>query len=162
MQRWETCSGKRHHKMWAWILGLPAVLALLTAGVTAWAANHYVVVTDSGTAILNKRYWSLRTTYVDIRAWTYADLHQHPEIRRALWMQGYRDVVTEMAMAHAQDQVTRLGERVERTWDHGMAKFDCIATSIRSRWNCMWDWLDCSPDNTCGETDDAGQNSMES
>lgn len=130
----------RTRKRWLiWSVGMLPVLLVLTAGVAAWAMSHYVIVTDYGTAVLDKRYWTLEKTYIDLRKWSYEDFGHHPDVKKALLTQGYRDVVTSMAIMHAQTEAGRLGEYVGNTWNRGMTSLNRIATHLQSRWNCMRD-----------------------
>jgi hypothetical protein len=74
-------------KLAVWFLVLFAVLACCY-----WAIGHYVIRTDEGIVLLEKRFLTLADTWVDVRGWTVAEFEAHPRVEQALKAQGYGDI----------------------------------------------------------------------
>ncbi len=103
-------------------LGGALVVVLLAGAVAAgWLYRHHVIKTERGTVVLAKRFLTWSDTCVDARHWSSSDFDQHPEIKRVLVENGYRDLLTEVKMreirqsfdAIATDAETRLRQMKE-------------------------------------------------
>jgi hypothetical protein len=75
---------------------LPIVAALVLGCLSYGAASRHVVKTDKGVVVLTKRFLTFTDTLVDVRRWTSADFDAHPELKRAMIAQGYRDMLMEL------------------------------------------------------------------
>ena len=75
---------------------LPIMAALVLGSLSYWSASHHVVKTDKGVVVLAKRFLTFEDTGVDVRRWTSADFDAHPELKRAMIDQGYRDMLMEL------------------------------------------------------------------
>ncbi len=75
-----------------------ALLVILAVAALAayWPARHHVVTTSKGAVLLSKRFLSYTDTFVDVRKWSSADFDAHPELKRAMIDQGYRDMLVEI------------------------------------------------------------------
>jgi len=69
-----------------------------------WFTAHFVILTDEGFAILDKRFLKFEHSVVDIRNWTSQDFKANPEIQWALISQGYSEIVAGVTIAEWQEQ----------------------------------------------------------
>jgi hypothetical protein len=90
------------------------MLILLIAGFSAyWLAGHHVVRAESGYLVLEKRFLSLNDTYVDVRGWTSADYDRHPQLKRALIIQGYDDLLADLGRKEIQSSIEEMVKHAE-------------------------------------------------
>jgi hypothetical protein len=79
------------------------VLVFVFLGVLSYGfASHHLVKTDKGVAVLTKRFLTCADTFVDVRTWSSADFDAHPELKRAMINQGYRDMLVELKTGELQ------------------------------------------------------------
>ena len=81
----------RKRRVWAVRLVCAAALAGVCA--VAWLSTHHLVRTPRGTAIVAKRYVTLRESVVDIRGWAWQDAERHADVTAALRQAGYGDLL---------------------------------------------------------------------
>jgi hypothetical protein len=90
------------------------ILVLSIGGFGAyWLAGHHVVRAESGYLILEKRFLSVDDTYVDVRSWTSADYDRHPQLKRALIIQGYDDLLADLRRSEIQDSIEEMVKHAE-------------------------------------------------
>ena len=71
-----------------------AAILLLLAGIgTLWLSAHHIMRTEDGIAILRKRHLGFQHTLVDIRTWDHQAFQATPALTRAMFAQGYGDMV---------------------------------------------------------------------
>jgi hypothetical protein len=76
--------------------------------------------------VLSKRFLTYADTFIDVRKWSSADFDAHPELKRAMIDQGYRDMLVELktheieaSFNEAMDKAAMLAEelaaKIEKT-----------------------------------------------
>lgn len=103
---------------------LVVILVLIAVAALAayWPARHHVVKTEKGVIVLSKRFLTYTDTFVDARKWSSADFDAHPELKRAMIDQGYRDMLVEIK--------TR---EVKASFDEMMDKAAVLADEIAAK-----------------------------
>ena len=91
-----------------------AVVILITAWGFRWSAKHYVLKTDSGVVVLSKRYVTFADSFKDVRPWSCADFDAHPEMKRALVEQGYRDMLVAVRERELDKELKRMAAEAAR------------------------------------------------
>ncbi|MEW6078695.1 MAG: hypothetical protein AB1724_12835 [Thermodesulfobacteriota bacterium] len=87
-----------------------------------WAADHHVVKTNKGVIVLVKRYLTYADTHVDVRKWSSADFDAHPELKRAMIEQGYRDMLAEIKEREIRAKMDEMRGKVSDVADEFAAK----------------------------------------
>ena len=86
---------------------LVAILGILSY----WVASHHVVKTDQGVVVLAKRFLTGADTFVDVREWSSADFDAHPELKRALSDQGYRELLEDLKKSEIKASLDGMREK---------------------------------------------------
>lgn len=84
-------------------IAIVLVLILLAAAGAYWTAGHYVVRSEWGLMVLEKRFLSFQDSFVNAEAWDYPDYEEHPNIMAAMREQGYADILDRMKREHEED-----------------------------------------------------------
>jgi hypothetical protein len=91
------------------------IILLLLAIGAYWTASHYVVSSEWGLMVLNKRFLTFHDSYVNAKAWGYSDYEEHPNIMAAMRQQGYEDILDDMRVKERKQTVQRaLQEQQEK------------------------------------------------
>jgi len=125
------------------------LVVLAVAGLGAyWPARHHVVKTEKGVVVLSKRFLTYTDTFVDVRKWSSADFDAHPELKRAMIDQGYRDMLVELK--------TR---EVKATFNEVIDKAAVLADEIAAKIEkTVAVWLGETPDSGTGAKSPAATN----
>ena len=107
------------------------IVVLVAAWGCRWSAKHYVLKTDNGLVVLSKRYMTFADSFRDVRSWSCADFDAHPEMKRALVEQGYRDMLIALRERELEMEAKSLARRVTQTATE-------LKESVRST---MTNWL---------------------
>jgi len=102
-----------------------AIVAILAAAGTHWAATHTVLRMPQGTAVLPKRFVSLKEVVVDARTWTYDDYTARPELTAAMRRAGYGDILDALRRKQMKsdfDDLKRRGADQLEAWKAEAAK----------------------------------------
>lgn len=101
------------------------LVVLAAAGLGAyWTARHHVVKTDKGVIVLGKRFLTYADTLVDVRRWSSADFDTHPELKRAMTDQGYRDMLVEIKTREVKDTLNEAVDKAVVLADEIAAKIE--------------------------------------
>jgi len=114
-------------------VALLAVLLVLGGSVAWWRFSHFLVKTDHGVMLLEKRFLTWEETVIDARGWTYTNFEQHPEVLKAMTDQGYGDMLAELKREElksavkekievAESEVQRLKDTVQTKLDQWFGK----------------------------------------
>ncbi len=103
------------------LIALLVVLGAL-AFAAYWPARHHVVHTGKGMVVLSKRFLTYADTFVDVRKWSSADFDAHPELKRAMIDQGYRDMLVELKT-----------NEIEASFNEAMDKAAMLADEIAAK-----------------------------
>lgn len=120
---------------------IAVLLAVFVLGfLLYWSAQHHVVRTEKGVIVLVKRFLTYTDTFVDVRKWSSADFDAHPELKRAMIDQGYRDLLVEIKTRELKAKFTGLADKAA-----------ALAGEIASK-------LELTVDLWLGETPEFGKN----
>lgn len=90
------------------------VTFLILAGVGLyWPSHHYVVRTDKGVIVLEKRFLNYSDTWADVRTWASADFDAHPDLKRAMIDQGYKDMLRELKSREVKSALSTMADKAE-------------------------------------------------
>lgn len=94
---------------------LAAGVALVLIGILLlfWVANNHIIRADEGTIVINKRFVTLKDSFVDIREWTSSDFDAHPALKIALIEEGYGDMLAELKREEMKASLQDLFERAD-------------------------------------------------
>jgi len=118
------------------------VVLAVAAFAAYWPARHHVVKTDKGVVVLAKRFLTYTDTFVDVRNWSSADFDAHPDLKRALMDQGYRDVLADVKTKELKATFSNLVERAVMLADETAEKIaEAVAQWLGEAPGTNWPFL---------------------
>ena len=122
------------------------ILAIVGCIAAYWWSSHYIVRTEPGVIILQKRYLSLDETYFDVRDWNSDMFDSHAELKEAMEQQGYGDVIEAVRREELKAAVEEKAEALK-------TEAEALREAIRRK---LDDWL-AAPDGREQESAPPGQ-----
>ncbi|MBT3374006.1 MAG: hypothetical protein HN976_40100 [Lentisphaerae bacterium] len=92
-----------------------------------WRFSHFLVKTDHGVMLLEKRFLTWDDVVVDARGWTYTEFEKHPEVMKAMSNQGYDDVLAEL---RKEDLKTAVKDKIEGAESEVLRLKDTVQTKL--------------------------------
>ena len=74
-------------------LAVIVVLGAVVGGSAYWWSTHYIVKTQPGVIVLDKRFITVKNTVHDVRDWGSEEFDKHEHLKKALKEQGYGDII---------------------------------------------------------------------
>jgi hypothetical protein len=113
------------------------VLVVVVAAGGYWLAGRHFVQTTNGMVVMDKRFMTLKETFVDVRAWKSEDFDAHPDIKRALNEHGYRDLLvqikTEETKAEAAKVLQDAKDKAAEITKRAQADASAVVTQAAAR-----------------------------